>query len=247
MKILVGCFNKRPIIKLKNNYVLFGLGDNKLKLKPNDKTLKNIGKKNSTFCELTALYWLVNNVDDNVIGLTHYRRFFYSGIFCKKENILSANEINKLLKKYDLIVPKRGYVFPKTVYEHYVISHKEEDLKIIREIINEKYNDYLSSFDYVMNKKSYFAYNMFIGKNKIIKDYSKWLFDILFEAEKRIDLNDRNSYDKRALGFLSERLFNVWIIKNKINYIEKPVFNIENKLFIQKMQYLIKKLIFLRS
>ncbi len=41
-----------------------------------DDTGKNISGKNPYFCELTGLYWAVNNLDADYIGLVHYRRHF---------------------------------------------------------------------------------------------------------------------------------------------------------------------------
>lgn len=76
---------------------------------------------------------------------------------------------------------------------------------------------------------------MFISRKKVFDDYYKWLFDILFEAEKIIDISNYDNYNKRVYGFLSERLFNVWIEKNKDNLKikEMPVYNSEEKIIKQ--------------
>lgn len=59
-------------------------------------------------------------------------------------------------------------------------------------------------------------------------EYCQWLFDILFELEKRIDISDYTTAEARIYGCLSEILINVWVQKkqlrvhrNSINFVDE--------------------------
>lgn len=225
--IQVGAFNKDKFLKV------------------TDDTFKNISKKNSYFCELTATYWILKNDKSDIIGLTHYRRYFFSRHTNEMSCVLKKKEIEDILKKYDIIVPFKTYIFlHKNVKAAYVKIHKESDYNTCREIIMEKYPEFLDAFDKVSNSRSFYACNMFISNKKIFDEYYNWLFDILFELEKRIDISSYDSYNKRIFGFLSERLFNVWLEYKRLNIKEMPVYNVNKKLIWQYLDYKFKRIIF---
>ena len=188
-----------------------------------DSTGENISDKNFSFCELTGLYWIwKNQKDENVVGLVHYRRFFVKRIHNRivyklpfKLRLLSHRKINKILKAYDIILPDK-INFDISIKEQYAMYHYEKDMDIIRSIIAEKYPDYITAFDTVMNGNVVSTCNMFVSNFDTLNDYCTWLFDVLFEAERLIDISDYPSYQKRLFGFLSERLLNVYCVHNKL-------------------------------
>ena len=57
---------------------------------------------------------------------------------------------------------------------------------------------------------------MFVMNKFMFDKYCTWLFDILFTLEKRIDIASYDKYNARVFGFLSERLFNVWLEKQQL-------------------------------
>lgn len=52
---------------------------------------------------------------------------------------------------------------------------------------------------------------MMIAKKELFDSYCEWLFPVLFEIENKIDYSRYDSYQSRVIGFLAERLLNVWI------------------------------------
>lgn len=190
-----------------------------------DNTGDNISRKNANYCELTGLYWIWKNTDDSYKGLVHYRRYFSNRL--SRNKILSVSDIEQSLKKYDVILPFRC-TLNKTLTEDYCeISGFKKDLIRVQEIIERKYPEYLSAYKKIMNGNQIHFFNMMIAKKDVFNNYCKWLFDILFELEKEVDLTGYNAYQKRIYGFLSERLLNVYFEYNDYRVMECGVINTE--------------------
>lgn len=214
-------------------------------LKVTDNTGDNISEKNPFFCELTATYWILKNDLCDIVGLTHYRRFFFKKHTNKMEFILKKKDIEEILSDYDIIVPIKTYLVKyKNIKEAYANIHHIADYELCRKIIEEKYPSYLDAFDIVSNSRSFYACNMFISSKKIFDKYYNWLFDILFELEKRIDITSYDDYNRRIFGFLSERLFNVWLCHENLKVKEMPVYNTHKKFLLQYLDYKVKRSIF---
>ncbi len=206
-----------------------------------DNSDDNISAKNKYYSELTALYWLWKNSDASYKGLMHYRRLFDLGCGEKRwyhkfpENIedklfLNKEYLNFLLSDYDIILPmKRVISKSKSIYEYYKKKHYINDLDRVLEIIKSKTPEiYPVAEDIIKNKNEMYLYNMFVSTKEFLNDYASWLFDILFtlEAEIQSDIENRDLYQQRVYGFLSERLFTVYVEyrKNKgLKVKEVPV------------------------
>ena len=218
--------HKNISLKLPENYKIIGVGNNSIINEDlHDNTGDNISSKNKNYCELTALYWIWKNSNDDIVGLEHYRRMFLNDNI-GEIGLLNEDEILCILNNYDIIVPTLFNNKTRTVYQHYVEDHKKRDIELAQNIINSKYPDYNSSFNQVMNSKYEYGFNMMITIKDILDEYSQWLFDILFDLENKIDISKYDEYQKRIYGFLSERLFNVWLKYKKYNVKENVAANI---------------------
>ena len=189
-----------------------------------DNTGDNISRLNSAFCELTALYWMWKNSKADIIGLVHYRRYFIrsDGQLLREEDIksLARNDVILATKKPFYKVRKiLGLRISKqkiTVREHYAKDHYEHDLNCLRDIIKSKSSDYLVCFDALLKvKEGISLFNMFVMHRELVSEYCQWLFPILFELEQTLDISSYDAYQRRIYGFLSERMFNVFLMKNE--------------------------------
>ena len=174
---------------------------------------ENISVLNKSFCELTGLYWAWKNLNANNIGLVHYRRHF---CYKKKskdpfDNILTFAEANLLLDQFSIIVPKKRRYYIETLYSHYCHTHYSQQLDQTRVIIQDKYSDYLPSFDKVMKRTYGYMFNMMIMPRYLLDQYCSWLFDILFVLKDTLPMPDLDDFQARFYGRISELLFNVWL------------------------------------
>lgn len=196
-----------------------------------DNSGDNISDKNANYCELTALYWAWKNLNDvEYVGLSHYRRFFRKSFFnYTKSGFLSIKKAISLLNNYDVILPYPKGWFDTTVEEWFLKTDgKTEALEKLKFTITNLYPDYLDDYNKIMNGYMASYFNMFVMSKEFMDKYCEWLFSILFELEKQIDLSTYTPLQARIYGFLSERLLNVWVCHNKlrikymfVNEIEK--------------------------
>lgn len=222
-------------------------GKEKIEGYTQDNTGDNISSKNPYFCELTGLYWAWKNLDADYKGLVHYRRYFTKAKRIPKEEnekfriILTQNDAESILENADVILPKKRNYYIENLYSHYEHTMYVEPLDETRKIIEEKYPEYLEEFDKLHKRTSAHMFNMFIMKKEILNEYCTWLFDILFELEKRTDASKYESFHARFYGRVSELLLDVWINKNGIKYEEVKVMD------MQKVNWWKKGTSFLRA
>ncbi len=186
-----------------------------------DDTGSNISEKNPNFCELTGLYWAWKNLNADYIGLAHYRRHFAVRVSDdKKASVLTKKQLEALLADNDIILPEKRRYYIETIYSHYSHTFDSSHLDKTRDIIARIYPEYTDAFDRVMKSTYAHMFNMFIMKKEYFDRYCEWLFSILFELEKSIDVSEMTAFEARLFGRVSERLLDVWLITEKLSYAE---------------------------
>lgn len=198
-----------------------------------DNTGENISAKNPYFCELTGLYWAWKNLDADYIGLAHYRRHFSLSKRLPKEeskkfgHLLTGSQAEQLLSQHDILLPKLRKYYIENLYDHYKHSLHIETLDAAGEIIKEKCPEYLPEFEQLHQRTSAHMFNMMIMSRTQFDRYCSWLFDILFELEKRLDPAQYDAFHARYPGRVSELLLDVWLRTNKLTYAEIPVVDMQ--------------------
>ncbi len=221
---------------LKNNY-------------EKDNTGESISDLNRTFCELTGLYWAWKNVDADYIGLVHYRRYFRGRRRGRDffSCILKYEDIKGSLGTVKIFLPRKRYYFIETLYSHYAHTHDVDHLKITRDVLAEKYPQYLSSCDRVYRRRSGYMFNMMIMEKDLLDEYCAWLFDVLFTLKDDIQTEGLSDYQRRIFGRISEILFNIWLDYQietgrieKHNIRELPVIYMERPRWGKKISAFLK-------
>lgn len=187
-----------------------------------DDTGENISDKNSSYNELTAVYWAWKNYEKlgnpDYIGLMHYRRHF---IFRESTDVVeyvrgidenyfkrinyNPETIAHLMDDCDYVA-HIGHV--DEVYKHYRENHHIEDLDLAISILKEKYPGYAATADAYLRMSYVNLCNIFIMPRDMFFEYCGWLFDILEEFERRVDLSEKRL-------FISERLTGIFIEHQK--------------------------------
>lgn len=194
---------------------------------------ENISSKNETYCEITALYAIWKNgiwKKMDYVGLFHYRRVLslnkelndrlpdhdlfeineVNGEYAQYG--LSESQIDQIMQTCDVILPVPR-TFAETVYDQYANSkdHHIEHVKGALQFIENNYPAYKESAQHVFGSHQVSLYNMFVMRNDLFRTYCEWLFPILQDAETTMDDSLFNIQERRYIGFLTERLFNVFI------------------------------------
>ncbi|QHS02347.1 DUF4422 domain-containing protein [Pediococcus acidilactici] len=245
VKIMVAAHKEFPMPKERELYLPVLVGAKK-NYKPGidyqrDDDGENISEKNPNYNELTAIYWAWKNLNVDAVGLVHYRRFLSKKRKRDLESILNKQDVEELLAKTPIILPKKRKYYIETNYSHYVHAHHQEPIDVTRKVIVDKYPEYLDAFDQMMKRTSAHMFNMFVMKKELFDEYAMWLFDILGEVEKQIDISEYSVQEARVFGYLAERLMDVWILTNGFNYTEVNWIQIGKKDTLKKLVNFLKR------
>lgn len=179
-----------------------------------DSTGDSIAFKNFAYCELTGLYWIWKNTDHDVTGIMHYRRYLAEP---GTNQPLSLPEIERGLKEHDILVP-RPVALSCSVAEHYCFCHPASDYLALSRAMEGQPEPYRLAFSEVMASSTIVPCNIMVARKDALDAYCEWLFSVLGECERGVDLySGRDDYQRRVFGFMAERLLMVWLVANDVD------------------------------
>lgn len=199
----------------KKEYIWEGSGD----------TISFLNKKIN---ECTAIYWIWKNTDDEFVGITHYRRYFYNNELRCRENRLDSITAAQLLKNYDMIVYQAPVPKGETVEEELRgdLSPEAYDYgyNSLRSALEENQPEYISDYNAVLAAKECYYCNMMVAKKEVFDSYCEWLFSFLIPLAQKADVSGFDKHNSRVIGFFAERMLSVWLHHNPLRIKSLPVF-----------------------
>lgn len=157
---------------------------------------------NPLLCEMTGLYYLWKHVDDEIVGLEHYRR--YMTVDGKP---ITESEAELLLDDCDLLCPIAKYSKAKPVRTWVDREKRWGDfnyfLDFVRSYVGE---DYYQACIKALDSDYHLRCNMFIARKKFSDEYCEFIFDVIFSFLKHC--KDTNHFlSSRIIGYITEFLF----------------------------------------
>lgn len=176
----------------------------------------NINQYNPYINELTGLYYMWKHCDDEYIGLAHYRRFLLD----ENGDILTFDKAKELLNEYDFLFCER-YIVGNGIYPNL----RSEIGNEINQKTLDKYVDELCEIEPELREffKNTYLYprNMFVCRKELMDRYCEWLFPIIIPLTEQFIKEDKEINQKdRLFGYLFERLFTYYLLKNNFKIKE---------------------------
>lgn len=183
---------------------------------------------------------------DTFVGLHQYRRQFILNDFFEnaennKEKVvyqcvhvdanqpdiskmigLTEEAVEELMKEYDVILPNSvdlTQMNTMNIYEDWcenIPGVHIGDLIRLEEYFTKQFPEEAEAFVTYLNSGTKLMYQMLIARPQVFADYCQWLFSILFEMEKTMDVSFYSTNGRRTMGYLAEVLYGFYFTKSQV-------------------------------
>jgi hypothetical protein len=185
--------------------------------------------------------------DKKQVGLNHYRRIFslspgegkdqnYTQDYATRYS--TSNMHANFLQNYvDKIVIPKPMELDASLYEHFIECHAplEQALNLACLAFDESMKDIFGVIDSksdLKNTQYIYPWNMWIGSPDFYDEWVSVLLPVLKVLDNISESLPKVGFQSRWSGFISERLFTVYINRcrdaNRWNFVERPVIFFED-------------------
>lgn len=174
-----------------------------------DDTADNISDLNYLLGDITGLYWVWKNTDDEFVGTNQYRRFY------EESDLYNIRNLQE-----DTLYVSHFAKFPVSIWHQYIYYHGEIGLKLLNRAIEvgnipitmSMSNEMYTKFE-MSTCNSFFAHRKIF--NKLCSIFIEIILELYHGSKYLLDFVqynlhvERNPNDKRLLAFLGERILNI--------------------------------------
>ena len=238
--ILNIAFGKNPYCR-KRHFLPIAAGASRKDILTDAEGEDNISNKNKSYGDFTALYWAWKHLKDvNIFGISHYRRYIADADYLKPGTYVmrwwqfrmsrySVKQFENDLRKYDFIMTQ-SYRMDCSVYEHYVKNHPyPKNIEITTEALRKIHPDCVDIWENYLAGNEWINGYIFVTHWTYFCQLMEWLYPVLEEIEKHIDVDDFNGYQSRVIGYLYERLVPVFLKRYNFSIKEYGLYYIETE------------------
>jgi hypothetical protein len=184
-----------------------------------------------SYAEMRAHYWVWQHMPEGVdyIGFQHYRRTFADPAsamrnapelhgtvehFVRRELSLVTSWIRRWTVLADIVVPRPVPAQPHLGAD-YARSHSEADWQVLLDALPPVCRALAASevIDYI------YRANMFVMRLDLFEEYMTWWHAVMSRIAARIT-PPAEGYQSRTFGFMSERLFTLWLFQQRHEHPE---------------------------
>lgn len=183
----------------------------------------------STFGEMRGHYFVWKNLlipDLTHVGFQHYRRWMYFKDFPQnvdkkisnpekfREYVNAANPLPDSLRDYDIISAAQ-WQFPDDLGSYYSRAHDAAHWQALLQTIP-------LFAELAKNELCYNVCNIFLLRVGEFDRYMSFWWDVVQAVIPRITISD-DKYQHRAIAFLSERIYSLWLKQEKLSRPELKI------------------------
>ena len=168
----------------------------------------NIDRLNPYYCELTGLYYMWKHDTDDIAGLEHYRRYFYTG-----NRQLSREDARDILSRDDIMLIRHRHPRNRTTYHWFIGAQKLPDLEKWIMCIDRACPGLMPVFRDYLNDNRVYICNMLVTSREVLDEWCSWLFPMLSLYDRVAGLGQ---FNRRIDGYLAEHTLGAWCLWKKL-------------------------------